>query len=423
MQKLTNIVFILILILMGTALPLNTQIMNINLTEPIITTPGNTDTTEHGALQGKITLLRPDYDAIVDERSDLVLVFESDNAVFHDDFFRELRPTLVVTAADGAQQRIDLSDQTARTSGASQREIRIPYRQIAASIEDSGYYRMHLELFDRKLEAALNGSWLLSTLDYSGKPLSVRTDADPIPAGQIPLTLYVPDREFRSVTPITRILPDSSLDWHRVYLALRDGVSPTLGLRPAPTIPTLMLYDLTSGAAVLDLAADTDKYASTPEQIQVLGQAIHSTYMSYRRIRGTTLRVGGKVIFEEVARVQPTSYRISRTSTDHLVLQPVTLAESTDAKAAVRDVVSRLQKDHVLPPTIELEEFFLTPEDGALEVHLSPEYQTLLRDKPEYRELVRAAVALSFYSIPEVRSLKINGETIPRIIAWNLEPQ
>lgn len=441
MQKIINIFFIVAMLLLATALPLNTAILDFRLfgTHEI----GNNDVPVTETItfseatatlkSGEVVRYLPDSDipfaklilGISSPRNleKLVLRFHSNTGKFEAPI-----PSTTIT-----YQSVTDKTQTDKKN--------VTTTDLVPSI-DPAYkeYEIDLASYYSGIASGSHGFLAIHVADQ----LVARVDAvkfqamkplmkyiTELPAGSKAVKLYLPDEKYEILVPVHRFEPAQMVNYIGLYEALRAGAKPGFGLYGKDAVAMSSDYWIENNAARIEYRSGVLKNYKNPE---LMYEAVARTFGSYGTLKQTVVNVD-----RVQAAVIDTSEKITfyypvQGSTHTWVMEDKrpTAAKTAETQATTtvdaaaftkffQDYLDLLSDVGYLPaglyrPNHTLEQV-TEGNQSKLEFRLTFENNDDL-PLPEHFEVF---LSLTLYRYPGIDRVILNGTELPRIKAFNIE--
>ena len=223
-RTLPNILFILILFLITTVLPLSTDILSLNLSQKIVDKP-----VEDIVLDPELsTSLPSEVDSIT--KKDISFDINSNMNLFPNDLLSGYQVLIMKNDLSVAEYELtDLSPEVVSVSEQS-RTIKLDKSKLLSDLP-VGHYTVVLYEDSEMLDY----QWYATNLNYDKKMLMT---SNTLPAKQISLTMFIPTHDFKYTVPITRHTTTTENRFRTLYNTLQNGVKAELGLNELrPLIP------------------------------------------------------------------------------------------------------------------------------------------------------------------------------------------
>lgn len=365
MQKILNILFILILVAIATTMPLNTAFFDIHIFRPIVE---NTDEPTSSALIEEISFAGLQDRRVAGEPG-------AEAGAEHSALWIDADPNSHLIAAiaaddDSAARTLTFlyhSDTGAFTSAFPQIKILVGSRTFEikpepdrlfvsghiASLEydtetilrglPDGYHMAELMLGGQKLgrlQLAKNTRITRRLLGYSAE----------VPDGQKVLRLFLPDASYRTLIPVSRLVPSGFGDYITLYHTLMQGGPENLGFRPAPAIAVASDYWIAGEESRIDFRTHNLEKFPDPD---LVFESLGYTFASLGNLKTTNVRVDGKPLKSIPTPQPPYFYLPYENETNHLyiVFEP---HPADSLSRFISDFTEEMKARGILPPAVKL---------------------------------------------------------------------
>jgi len=437
----TNLIFILMLFILLSGMPLNIGVLDINPLKPSIETPIASETPVNYILSDSITLSSINPEAVEVE------VLASDNSTPSDDFLASV--SVGITAYDvdkalgvadtGTQENEDLYLYTttffpldtlaysiSSTDNESKFKLKIQLDQIESHLVP-GYYHVDITSDYNQNPVTSDGyfTWYDEDLLYLGA-------SDDEINGRLTMTLYIPTEDYQYLVPISKRVPYPTNRSRTLYRQLHAGAIEELNLINEPTMPYASRIYINSGiASIYIYSPEQEGYE---EQFETVIEAITNSMTSLDFISEATFYIDGKqnMTFGNVDLTQHftsnkenIAYIGYSNASNYIMLLPIHLSDVTSIDADRYQMMLQILKgDNVsypatvgllptVPAQIELESYNLT--DGLLTLDLNASFTSIYNDLPletatTYAQLMVDSILYSFTSFDDVTQVAITAD-------------
>lgn len=408
-RTLPNILFIVIIFVLATALPLTTDILNLNLSQKIVDKP-----VEEIKIDPELTIVLPETSDSMDQ-SKMVFEVESTTSVFPDTFLDSIKIEViknntVVATKLCTEVKYEIVDGDAQT-----KSIEIDKLSLLEGL-NPGYYTFALKSEDEVLDYW----WHASNLSYDKVLLKT---AKQVPTNKLALTLYFPNHNYQEVIPVTRFVDLSKNRFRTLYTALYNGPKKGLGLyETAPYIPSSPNIKISKNQA--NIYMYSKNLTGFEDKFPLSAKAITKTYMAFDVLEGVHFIVDNKQTGSVMGVDLSKTYTDSAINsgfigysheTTHLFLLPIAL-KSSSFEDRVNEAWNLLKLNSetelfnqdmipTVPAEVTLDGHQL--EGTHLTITLSSQALTVLKAYPEYEKLMISSLLYTFTSLPEVETLTI----------------
>ncbi len=417
----TNIMFILIIFVLATSLPLSTDILTLNLSQPIIENPDETSV----EVISNITI-EPISDYLITDGK-ISFSLNSSTDQFPENILSHYTLNLIGNKSQGSSHPLDQLNKMQPQAPATVHEYTVDLGSILDSLPED-YYRV--EIVSDKEYAPTQSSedleFLISTYDfgfnYNGASRSV-------PARLMGMTLYFPTPDYDMLVPVTRFVSIPDNRWRSLYTQLANGSKPGLGLiEGTQIIPHSPNIRISNGIANVYLYSQS--LTGFEDKFSIITEAIAKSMLSMGFISDVNFLVNDNNTgtFGDVDLAK--SYTYDNTLTGYVgynsdsefaFLMPLTIDMGPESR--VDDQIEMLwnvlkfsdtkityAEDWIqlVPPYIEIIDYSI--EGDLLTLNFNDAFETFTStESAEYKLLIDSLV-YSFTSIPEVNRIKITVE-------------
>lgn len=422
MQKLANIVFIIILATMATVLPLNTEILNLNLETPVEVEPDTppplpifTFKDMENKFHGQIG-----YGNNPVQKIDLSFISSTGN---FDPSIKDHNLQLIIMQGKTEVRKINTRD--------------LEYKEIEGKAVftvnkddlgkglDPGYYSVMLIGED----GGQHGYWNMSTMDYKGEMLPMTTE---IPAWSRIEIVYYPDAKFENIIPFASI-KQTRINWINLYKKSTKGAEERFMMHPAPTVAVSWDYWISRKSIRVGFtSANLEPF----ENQELMFKAIGMTFAANSSAEKANIFVDNALKQEIDTTKKPRVYLPFTNDSNYIFLTSVNLKEDDKGGPATDDrsdatqeeikfaryakqIFSQLRANSVLPLGVNMTSARLD-ENGDAHVDMTENYSDILKEYPEYQKLMESCVILSLQSLPGVKKIFINEVEQTKILAYNI---
>lgn len=406
MQKLANILFIVIIVLIATVMPVNTDIVNINLSDPIVDHPATTNPipmTSHVTLtppsEGRLNYGKKPIDHIE-------LTFVSSNGYFEPDFLSDYILTVqtydheeIKTIPLGLREPTYLEDQAT---------ILLSPEDILSECRP-GFYQIQLQ--NKSIDEVY--TWTATNLDFNFTLLPAMS----VNPRKVTVTLFIPDEPYERLIPITKQISAPKNKWRDLFTLLQQGIPDTWGLRSAPTVVYSPNIRPRRGTIQMDFnARDLTAFqeSMSEEALQIMFEAINRTYFHFEPFQSFLFQLGTHPFDADRYSKAPSIaaiYTPFKTNTGVMLLAPDfkifdTLSSAQVNSSTFEKIVHHLAYSTSYPPEVQLED--VTFKSGVVSYTFTNTMQEILTDQKDYALLLHDCLLWSTFSIPNVKKVIIN---------------
>lgn len=414
----TNIMFILIIFVLATSLPLSTDILTLNLSQPIIENPDETPV----AVISDITIQSNSDYFISDGKFSFSLTSSTEQ--FPEDILSHYELTLNGNKNHSSTHALSEVATMQPQTVSNIREYNVDLSSITEFLPND-YYSVQI-ISDKDFVPTQNSedlNYMTSTYDFE---FIYNGTSSTIPSGLMGMTLYLPTQNYQMLVPVTRVVPTPDNRWRSLYTQLASGSKPGLGLIEGDqVIPHSPNIRISSGIANIYLYSQS--LTGFEDKFKIITDSIAKSMLSMGFISDVNFLVNDRDTgtFGEVDLTK--SYTNERTlngyigynsNSEYVFLMPIgknigpdqpldvqietlwNLIKFTDSEFTYNDSWIQL-----IPPQIELLDYSI---DGdLLTMNFSNAFNTYASAESIEFNLMIDSLVYSFTSIPEVNRLKI----------------
>lgn len=415
-RTLPNIIFLCILFLITTVLPLSTDILSLNLSQKIVDKP-----VEDIVLEPELTTVLPTTpDSIIN--ADVMFNIQSNMTLFPNDLLSGYQLLVMKNDLSVAEFRLDELSPEIVSVSEQERTIKISKQKLLETLP-SAYYAIVL-YEDSEL---LDYVWHSASIDDQKVLLSTK---NAIPAKQLSMTMFIPTQDFKYSVPITRHVQTSENRFRTLYNTLLNGVKPELGLNELKP-----LFPASPNIRVSSKVANIYWYPANligfEEHLTVLSNAITKSFKSLGGIDGVKFVINNKTSGTDFG------FDLSKTYVDstinnafigyshnstYMMLLPMPLT-SQDFDSKVDEALKVLKFEsaynysedmiQTLPTEVDLLDHQLNGTE--LTLTLSENASHVFETHPEHEKLMIQSLLYTFTSFPEVETVIIKVGSSPLI--------
>ena len=433
----TNIMFILIIFVLATSLPLSTDILTLNLSQPIIENPDDTPV----VVVSDITIeSKSDY-VITDGK--LSFSLNSSTGQFPDDLLGYYTLNLIGNKNQGSTLPLDQVAQMSPNSVGTVREYTVDFSSILESLPND-YYTVQI-VPDKDYAPTQNSESLehmASTYDFD---FIYNGTSSALPSGVIGMTLYYPTPDYETLVPVTRAVPTPDNRWRSLYTQLAGGSKPGLGLiEGEQVIPHSPNIRISNGIANIYLYSQS--LTGFEDKFSVITESIAQSMLSMGFISDVNFLVndsdtgtfGDVDLSKSYANGNSViGYVGYNSDSEYAFLMPLMKTTGTDAQ--LTDQIDTLwnilkftdtEMDYneawiqLVPPQVEMLDFNL--EGDLLTLNLNDAFNTYAGTESVETKMLIDSLIYSFTSITEVNRIKItvdgNTPTNPELATELVPP-
>lgn len=415
-RTLPNIIFLCILFLITTVLPLSTDILSLNLSQKIVDKP-----VEDIVLEPELTTVLPTTpDTIIN--SDIMFNIQSNMTLFPTDILSGFQLLVMKNDLSVAEYRLDELSPEIITVSEQERTIKINKQKLLETLPPAYYDVVLYE--DSEL---LDYVWQSSSINYNKVLLATKNT---LASKQLSMTLFIPTQDFKYSVPITRHVQTSENRFRTLYNTLLNGVKPELGLNELKP-----LFPASPNIRVSSKVANIYWYPANligfEEHLPVLSTAITKSFMSLGGVDGVKFVINNKTSGTDFGFDLAKTYVDSSINnafigyshnSDYMMFLPMPLS-SQDFDARVEEALKVLKFEsaynysedmiQTLPTEVDLLDHQLNGTE--LTLTLTENASNLFKNHPEHEKLMIQSLLYTFTSFPEVETVIIKVGTSPLI--------
>lgn len=414
-RTLPNILFILILFLITTVLPLSTDILSLNLSQKIVDKP-----VEDIVLDPELsTSLPSEVDSIT--KKDISFDINSNMNLFPNDLLSGYQVLIMKNDLSVAEYELtDLSPEVVSVSEQS-RTIKLDKSKLLSDLP-VGHYTVVLYEDSEMLDY----QWYATNLNYDKKMLMT---SNTLPAKQISLTMFIPTHDFKYTVPITRHTTTTENRFRTLYNTLQNGVKAELGLNELrPLIPASP--NIRVGGKVANVYLYPANLIGFEDNLPLISNAITKSFMALGGVEGVKFIINNKTSGTDFGFDLATTYTDSTINnafigyshnSDYMMLLPMPLASQT-VEERIQEAFKALKFEssynysvdmiQTIPTEISLLNHQVT--GTQLTLNLSGNTNGIFEGSADYQTLMIQSLLYTFTSFPEIDTivLTIDGEPI-----------
>lgn len=425
----TNIMFILIIFVLATSLPLSTDILTLNLSQPIIENPTETPV---GIVSDISIESSSDY-VITDGKFSFSL--NSSTEQFPEDLLSHYTLNLIGNKGQSSIHPLDQLTQMPSNALGSIREFTVDLSPILDSLPEDYYF---IQIVSDKDYAPTQNSenleYVASTYDFGFKYNGASRS---LSAGQMGMTLYYPTPDYGMLVPITRAVPIPDNRWRSLYTQLANGSKPGLGLiEGAQIIPHTPNIRISNGIA--NIYFYTQSLTGFEDKFSIVTDSIAKSMLSMGFISDVNFLVNDRDTgtFGDVELTKSYSYANTlngfvgyNSNSEFAFLMPLTIVVGPDLPMS--DQIEQLWNVlkfsdseitygddwiQLVPPQLEMIDAGV--EGDLLTLNFNEAFDTFTTVDSVESKLLIDSLVYSFTSIPTVNRIKI---TVDGKVPSNLE--
>ncbi len=432
---LSNMIFILILFLLVTAMPLSKDVLTINLFQPVIESPAeepNIATTYH---------LKSHFDSIDYTPDSIEFSIESTPYKFAEPLLAEMEVKLY--DSDQLINTSKLSDLSPHieNADASSDKVAFSMQSIIDSLKPN-QYKIVIDgpVFEESLTA------ILSNEKFDKKALTALETAE---NGKLTMSLYYPTDDYKLLIPVSRVVASPSNRSRATLKELDKGPSSVLGLLQGDAIwPYASKLAIKGGDASVYIYSP--EYSGFEDKFQVAVDAITQTLASLDFVDKANFYIdnskskpfGGVDLTKTyMPRRENLAYLSYNKGSDYMLLIPLKLEELSPEFTGTEEIAEQarllfkvLQSPQIgeaytssqayinstVPKDVTLEQ--VGYDGGTLILGFNQAFSKAYNGHSEYIRQMMLSLSKSFNSLASVESviITINGEVISDYYGYNL---
>lgn len=418
MQKVLNIVFIMIILAIASITPLNRALLDINIFSPVVETPevpekiveridfigiegiklaGGTSGLPDSS-QDYWTDVNPDTHLLrfirTGESFALTFLFVSNTGEFESEF-----PALAIRI--GAEETIALpvSREKMTISGSAATFV-LDREHLDERLKD-GYNQVTLVGNGRDL-----GFFVISkNAEISGDFMKYEAG---IPEDMKVIKMYFPDAAGEDLVPVSRIYPKYFYDYIQLFESFYRGAKPGYGLAENPAVPYTNSYWISNQETRIDYRSAALQNVKNRE---LMYRAIGYTFAQLGNLKKTNVYVDGVLDMSFETPKAPFHYGFKRGEGNLLILEKP--SDLTSPSAHISAFITEMYEKGVLPPHCRL--INCENKEGVLHIDIS-HYEDM-----ENAKVFEPLLRLTAYSLEGIAGLRLNGDALLPIGAFNIE--
>lgn len=418
MQKVLNLLFIMIILAIASITPLNRALLDINIFSPVVeTTEEPQKIVEHIEfvgiegikLAGKAsglpaysqdywTDVNPDTHLLdfikTGESFALKFLFTSNTGEFKSEI-----PALQLRINDEEKIAIPSSKENLAVSG-SEAVFVLNRNQLDGRLKD-GYNRVTV----MSNEADLGFFIISKNAEISGDFMKYESE---IPENTKVIKMYFPDAANEDLIPVSRIYPKFFYDYIQLFENLHQGAKAGYGLAERPAVAYTNSYWISNQETRIDYRSAVLKDVVNRE---LMYKAIGYTFAQLGNLKKTNVYVDGVLDMSFETPKAPYCYNFKKEGGNLLILESASSA--TSPSAHISAFISDMYEMNVLPPHCKL--INCENKEGVLHIDIS-HYEDM-----ENAKVLEPLLRLTAYSLDGIAGLRLNGKEMPQIKAFNIE--
>ncbi len=433
----TNIMFILIIFVLATSLPLSTDILTLNLSQPIIENPDESPV----VVVSDITIKSSSDYMITDGNLSFSLISSTEQ--FPKDLLSHFTLNLIGNKSQGSTLPLDQVAQLSPNSVGTAREYTVDLSSVLESLPKD-YYIVQIAP-DKDYAPTQNSESLehmVSTYDFG---FIYNGTSNVLPSGVIGMTLYYPTPDYEMLVPVTRVVPTPDNRWRSLYTQLAGGSKPGLGLiEGEQVIPHSPNIRISNGIANVYLYSQS--LTGFEDKFSVITESIAQSMLSLGFISDVNFLVndsdtgsfGDVDLSKSYANGNSViGYVGYNSDSEYAFLMPLTKMVGPDVQLPDRineiwnilkfndsEITYSEEWIQLVPPQVEMIDFNL--EGDLLTLNLNEVFNTITTTESVESKMLIDSLIYSFTSITEVNRIKItvdgNTPTNPELATELVPP-
>lgn len=427
---LANIILVLIIAFTVSAVPINTELLNLNITIPDVSVSEETEPVEEVPVEEdtlKFTYQDNTFDYLYNPES-IEMKFVA-NASINDEQADLFLNTLIVEVFGVTPD--DKEDIIKRVDGADLEEL------LSHSINgDVLTVTLHISNNDLKLANGHYESKIKTSSDAIESPFEVqlqtsyfnevtyKSPVDKASRGNRIITLYFTDPGKNFLVPVSREIKDNGRLIRTTLNALRDGPAKDSGLNqtsPAPYVPAARFSTVTEMVSLETNSYENQAFTQTDEDTYLMIHSLINTMTHIENVASVKFSVdkkdnqalNGIDLSKPYPRPDGTKAHLSlQLDNNRVYLIPMD-SNATDATSLLKDLKYGVDGSEKLfnpvLPSIEVIQESL--EDGVLNVRLSKDIHEAYSTNSLYAQAMLDSIVQSFATLPGVEKLQLTTET------------
>lgn len=427
----TNLLFIVILFLLVSGMPVNTELMELNPFRPVVEQPSDTETIDEYTLE----LIEPA--AIYNPDSIQFQISSSGNSL-PDNLLDQVTLSLTGEVSDSILYKVsDLQALSTVSSGIGTKTYSLDLGAIYPDLP-MGSYTLHLDVDAGAEHFTGNESMAFDILSFDKTYL---WSSNKESSGQLTMTLYMPTKDYQYLVPLTRSVPYPENRSRTTYKALHAGPKEGLGLLEGEgVIPYASKIYISQGlASVYIYWPEQNDFEDTFDTVvesvtNSLGSLDFVDSAKFYIDNADSTPFGG---VDLKAVYTPTTdnnvYVGYSNESDYMMLLPIHLSQveetSDDPIHLIWDVLVGQNTSYpaspglftTIPANVRLNDYTLTDE-GYLTLDVSSEFIEPFQGENEYINLMMDSILYSYTSLDTVNSVQItiDGQVVTDYFGYNL---
>lgn len=414
LKFITNITFIMIIFVLATALPLSTDIITLNISQPIVDPVNETESPE--------TPLAFVWEETDKDDSTWTLKFTSNKSPMSEEWLNDFE--LMIDGNKSMQMVYPLADYAIIEAYSDHYLVKVSLIDLFNG-QSEDYYAIQLNASSDNIDSnrvETSYSTYTYTGSYSGSSVQLEDY----------MTLYYPSEDYSELIPVSMEVQTRDNRWRSLYSALSRGDISNLGLYQGypimPHSPNIRISDF-----IATVYLYSDELLPFEGKFDVITESISRSLLSLGYINGVKFVVNDQPTgtFEGVDLnttfrydTEIVAYSAYKSSTNQFFIYPVHVMSSQGLsiedqifklwetlKYSNNDSEYSVESTQLIPIDVELIEYDLS--NGVLSLTFNDRFNTLYQDKPWLLELLNDSIVETFTSISGVDQVQFNGLEAP----------
>jgi len=442
-RVIANLILIIIIAFTVSAVPINTELLNMNITFPESPEKEADVITQPEVVETETPLLLVYQEQKTDylyNPLNIELKFIGDRSIDQtavDAFIDELQLEIYQNTTFDQEQIVkrfdksDLLDHITNTINGDVLTISLDTSRSGLNLS-KGHYNIKVLSNSKLLSTKLDLSYALSYTDT----IEYKSPASAARGGYKYLTLYFMDEDKNYLVPVSREVKQSGNLIRTTLNALKDGPLENSGLNmksPAPYIPAARFSTTTEMVKLETNSWENSEFTQTEDDTYMMMHSLINTMTSIENVSSVKFSVNKKdnaplngfdLSKSYPQPDTPTVYLGLATATDRMYLIPAEV-EATTAKETLQflkyGIVTEPNLYAPVPSNIDIVSESLT--DGILTVNFSGNIQTAYPQNPAYAILMMDSLSHSFMSLSGVEALlyRTDSNDVGELFGYTLE--
>lgn len=420
LKFITNLIFIMIIFVLATALPLSTDIISLNITQPIVD-----PVTEIGPISEPLVLT---WEEISQDDTTWILKLSANRDTVSAGWLNDFQ--LIINGQKTDESKMPFNNLAVSETMTDHLRVEIPLTDLFSSYPQD-FYTLELKASELKVSSSdftsnsivTNYSTYTYTGTYGGSSDQVEDY----------MRLYYPNETYTELIPVSMKVEPRDNRWRTLYSALSRNEIDNLGLYSGyPIVPYSPNIRISEFIATVYLYSD--ELAPFEGKFDLVSESISRSLLSLGYINGVKFIVNDQstgtyenidlnTIFNYDSEL--TAYSSYKGSNDQVYLFPIPLQVSEDStfdqqisliwstmKYENSEVSYPEKSMQLIPPQVELLDYSI--DNSILTLRFSEDFNLLYNDIPWLVDLMNDSIIESFCSIPQVEQVQFNGQSSPQ---------